>query len=165
MDPNEPARSGLAAEIIARNAQEGARPMGAKTDAEITESEYEIARQNVIRELLRLREENAALREFVAARDAVNCHDNETAPWVFEDRMKLLEVEADLRVRLAERFGVTPKPAVTLDELGRMVIGAYQGPTFDRTMIPAYSARSAGQRMVDQLAQHGLAIVRVEAEE
>ena len=58
------------------------------------------------------------------------------------------------------RFEVTPKSAVTLDELGRMVIGAYQGPTFDMTMIPAYSARSAGQRMFDQLAQHGLAIVR-----
>lgn len=53
-----------------------------------------------------LEQENAVLREFVAARDAVNCHDNETAPWVFEDRMELLEVEADLRVRLAEQFGV-----------------------------------------------------------
>lgn len=53
-----------------------------------------------------LTHENAVLREFVAARDAVNCHDNETAPWVFEDRMELLEVEADLRVRLAEQFGV-----------------------------------------------------------
>ena len=61
---------------------------------------------NCTKLLRHLTHENTALREFVAARDAVNCHDNETAPWVFEDRMKLLEVEADLRVRLAEQFGV-----------------------------------------------------------
>lgn len=70
------------------------------------EASVEQVLTNCTKLLRHLTHENAVLREFVAARDAVNCHDNETAPWVFEDRMELLEVEADLRVRLAEQFGV-----------------------------------------------------------
>ena len=100
---------------------------------------------------------------------------DETANQMSDVRERLINALGDMRahvlaqrssIELADailaRFDVTEKPVVTADELGRMVIGAYQGPTFDMTMIPAYSARSAGQRMFDQLAQHGLAIVRAD---
>lgn len=98
---------------------------------------------------------------------------DETANQMSDVRERLINALGDMRahvlaqrssIELADailaRFDVTEKPVVTADELGRMVIGAYQGPGFYRTMIPAYSARFAGQRMFDQLAQHGLAIVR-----
>lgn len=59
--------------------------------------------------IVQLQSENAALRGFVAARDAINVYENTYGSIrpVSDELMALYEVEANCRVRLAERYEVT----------------------------------------------------------
>ena len=63
---------------------------------------------------------------------------------------------------ILERFDVTPKPVVTPEELGRMVVMAWHGNRNPETVLPVDQEvrRLLGNRLIDELDAAGLRLER-----